>query len=114
VVSGLVDVSFDSGGWSCTDDAISSASLDVHDIKNSIAQRGSNDNHPVGSGAVVKVNRGRIGEDGGSFWEGNAVLVEIRQSLFVVPFEIASMTVATTSSTMVCIPYWVKPGLRSG
>jgi hypothetical protein len=38
VVSGLVNVSFGTSRWSRADDAIASASLDVHDIENAIAQ----------------------------------------------------------------------------
>jgi hypothetical protein len=89
VVSGLVNVSFGMSRRSGTDDAITPAALDMDNVENAIPKRGSNDDHPVGSRTVVKVDGGRVSEDGGSFREGNAVPAEVRQSFLVVPFEIA-------------------------
>jgi hypothetical protein len=87
--SGFVDVSLSTSGGPCADDAIASPSLDVYNVEDAIAQRGSNNDHTVGFGAVVKVDSGWVSEDGGCFGEGNTVLVEVRLGFFFVPLEIA-------------------------
>jgi hypothetical protein len=89
VFSGFVDISLGTRRRARADDAITATALDMHDGENSVAQRGSNDDHPVGPGAIVKVHSSRVSEDGGCFWEGNPVHFEILTSLLVIPLEIA-------------------------
>jgi hypothetical protein len=61
----------------------------VHHVQDAVPQRGPNNDHSVGAGSVVKVDCRWVGENGGRFREGNAVLLEVRPSLLVVPLEIA-------------------------
>jgi hypothetical protein len=88
VVSGFVNVSLNTRGWSCADDAITSASLDMDNVEHAISQRSSDNDHPVSAGAVIEVDGSWIREDGGGFGEGNAVLFEVRLGLLGIPFEI--------------------------
>ncbi len=69
MVSGFIDVSFGTIRGSSADDAIARASLNMNNVQDAIAQRGSNNDHSVGTGAVIKVDGGGVGENGGSFGE---------------------------------------------
>jgi hypothetical protein len=81
MVSGFVDVSLNTRGWSCADDAITLASLDMDNVEHAISQRGSDNDHPVGAGAIIEVDGSWIREDGGRFRERNAVFFEVRLGL---------------------------------
>lgn len=69
MLSGFIDISLDPSRTSSADDAIAWAPLDMNNVKHAIAQRSSNDDHSIGTRAVIKVDGGRIGEDGGRFGE---------------------------------------------
>lgn len=89
MISGFVNVSLGTRGWSCADDAIALASLDMDNVEHTIPQRSSDNHHPVGTGAVIEVDGSWVCEDGGCFWEGNAVLFKVRLGFVWIPFEIA-------------------------
>jgi hypothetical protein len=69
MLSGFVNVSLNTRGLSCADDAIASSSLDMDNVEHTISQRSPNNDHPVSAGAVIKVDGSWIREDGGRFGE---------------------------------------------
>jgi hypothetical protein len=100
VLSSFINVTFGPTGAPGADDAIPPTTLDMNNVQDSIAKGGSDDDHAVGSGTVIKIDSSWVGEDSGCFGEGNAVFLEVRPSFLVVPLSHSkspSMTVATAS-----------------
>ncbi len=89
MLSCFIDVAFGPTGAPGADYAIPPTTLDVNNVQDTIAEGGSDDDHTVGAGTVVKINCSWVGEDSGCFGEGNAVFLEICFSFIVVPLEIA-------------------------
>jgi hypothetical protein len=81
MVSGFVNVSLRTRGWSRADDAIAPTSLHMDNVEHTIPQRSSDNDHPVSAGAVIEVDGRWICEDGGCFGEGNAMFFKVRLGL---------------------------------